>query len=99
MTTAAPGAAVPQALRLGPVYPNPVNTPAATVAVSLRDAMRVELSVVTMLGVEIASPVSAHFNAGLHRLTVDASAFAPGTYILRLNAGRETRAMLMHVMR
>ncbi|MBO6574519.1 MAG: hypothetical protein JJ896_03810 [Rhodothermales bacterium] len=69
------------------IFPNPVTTE-AFVTLSLPEALPVTLDVVDMLGRRVAVPVFRTFEAGEHRLRVDASELTNGVWAWQLRAGR-----------
>jgi hypothetical protein len=74
------------ALALYPPSPNPM-TGAATLRYDLPTAGRVRLAVYDALGREVAVLVDGDRPAGAHEAALNASALAPGTYVVRLAAG------------
>lgn len=77
---------------LGVPYPNPVSG-RITVPFALAEAGRVRLTIVDVLGREVAVAVDGMRPARADAATVDASRFAPGLYlvVLETEAGREAR--------
>ena len=73
-------------------FPNPFN-PVTTIGYVLPMGSRVRLSVYNLIGQEVASLVDGEQKAGYHQATWNASSFASGPYISRLEAtdgaGRE----------
>jgi hypothetical protein len=86
----------PSAFFLGQNYPNPFN-PTTTIAYILPEACYTVLTVHDLLGQEVARPVAAWQEAGVHRVTLDASHLATGAYLYRLVAGeyRSARRLLL----
>lgn len=77
---------VPEEFSLGQNYPNPFN-PSTTISYALPNPEFVTLKVYNMLGQEMATLVNEQMAAGRYTVNLDASAFASGTYIYRLQAG------------
>lgn len=88
--------AVPQYMNLGQNYPNPFN-PSTQIRYRLDRGQHVRLSVVDLLGKEVATLVDRHVTAGVYEVPFDASSLASGVYVYRLHAGgREiTRKMVL----
>jgi hypothetical protein len=67
-------------------YPNPFN-PTTTIRFSLAEGSFVSLSIVDLLGRQVASVVSQNLPAGTFNATWDATRFPSGIYVVRLQAG------------
>ena len=79
--------------------PNPATT-SARIAFSLAEAGPARLSVYDVLGREVAVLADgASMEAGRHEASLDASALASGTYVVRLTAGTESLVRQMTVVR
>ena len=76
-------------LTLGVPSPNPARG-ATRVEVSLAEAAHARLTVVDLLGREVAVVLDAPLAAGSRTISVDGAALAPGVYVLRLDAGGRT---------
>lgn len=76
----------PKAHRLAQNYPNPFN-PATTIAFDLPSAGHTRLSIVDILGREVAVLVDDVLSPGMHRRTWDASGRPSGIYLFRLASG------------
>jgi len=87
---------LPTSFALEQNYPNPFN-PTTTIEYHVPIASFVKLSVFDILGREITVLVNANVQAGKHRLTFDASSFAAGVYLYRMDAGKfqETRKLIL----
>ncbi len=88
----------PAEVALGPPYPNP-SRGAVTVGVEVPSAGPVRVSVVDVLGREVAVLADGERDAGAHKVRVGAGSLAPGVYLVRLRAGGETRVRSMTVVR
>jgi hypothetical protein len=67
-------------------YPNPFN-PTTTINFSLAKAAKVELSIYNILGQKVMTLVNGALSSGLHTVQFNATHFASGVYIYRLEAG------------
>ncbi|MBL7958688.1 T9SS type A sorting domain-containing protein [bacterium] len=87
---------VPTYFELGNNYPNPFN-PTTTIQYALPRSVRVSLKVYDILGREVADLVNENQPAGTYNVNFDASKFASGVYIYRLEAGEYigSRRMLL----
>lgn len=74
---------------VGPVHPNPTAS-SASVTFALPEAATVRVSVLDVLGREVAVAADDAFDAGRHTASVDVSALAPGIYLARVAADGET---------
>ena len=97
VTTATDGASSPT-LSLAQNRPNPVRA-AAAIEFSLATPGHVTLSVVNVLGQEVATLVDGVRPAGPHAVTVDASQLASGLYLYRLVTDSGTVSRTMTVVR
>ncbi len=77
-------------------YPNPFN-PTTQIRYHLPVDADVRLAIFTVLGERIATLVNEHQQAGAHEIMLDASHFASGVYIYRIEAGDfiSTRKMVL----
>ena len=66
-------------------YPNPFN-PVTTINYQLQITNYIDLSIYNLLGQKVATLVSKHQQAGAYQVEWDASGFASGVYIYRLQA-------------
>ena len=73
----------PPTVTLEGVWPNPTSG-AATVVVSLPDALRVRVDVLDVLGRRVAALADEPLGAGRHEVALDASALPAGVYLVRL---------------
>jgi len=87
---------VPQAFALEQNYPNPFN-PQTTIAFDLPEAAHVTLTVYNVVGRVVATLESGTLPTGRYAATWDATGFASGLYMYRLQAGSyaATRRMLL----
>ena len=86
LTDAAEAEAVPTALVLRPVAPNPAAT-TARVAFGLPTAGRAAVALFDVLGRRVATLADGAFGAGWHTAAVEADRLAPGVYVVRVEAG------------
>ena len=77
-------------------YPNPFN-PSTRIAYGLAANVHVKLTVMNMLGEEVATLVQGEQEAGYHEVRFDASGLSSGVYLYRMQAGSyvETRKLLL----
>jgi len=77
-------------------YPNPFN-PRTVICYQLPAASEVELSMYNLLGQKVAALISAKQPAGNYKVEWDASEFASGVYLYRLEAGSftETKKLVL----
>lgn len=76
--------------------PNPFN-PVTNIAYALPQASDVTLAIYTITGQKVSMLVSTHQEAGRYEVMWDASAFANGIYLYRLEADSfvKTRSMVL----
>lgn len=67
-------------------YPNPFN-PTTTIGFSLPEGSFVNLTIVDLLGRQVASVLSENLSAGTFNTSWDATEFPSGVYVARLQAG------------
>ncbi|MCB0723196.1 MAG: aryl-sulfate sulfotransferase [Ignavibacteriae bacterium] len=77
---------VPESYSLAQNYPNPFN-PVTSISYSIPVAGNVSIRVYDMMGREIKSLVSEYKQAGSYNILFDASNFASGVYLYKLEAG------------
>lgn len=81
------------------VAPNPIQHN-AQVRFALAEAEPVELAVLDLLGRRVASVLDGGvYPAGAHAVSLDASSWAPGVYVVRLVAGGEVQTQRLTVVR
>ena len=87
---------VPQTFSLDQNYPKPFN-PATTISFSIAEKGKVQLKVYDLIGQEIKTLVNGELNAGVYKLTFDASNLPSGIYIyeIRTNKFLESRKMML----
>lgn len=95
-TSGDPG--VVRTLELRQNYPNPFN-PVTMIEYALPRSGFVSLSVVNVLGQEVAVLVDEEMEAGNHRVAFDATGMASGAYFAVLNAGGMFRVKSMTVLK
>ncbi|MEL6773023.1 MAG: T9SS type A sorting domain-containing protein, partial [Bacteroidota bacterium] len=71
---------------LGVPYPNPTQD-AVTVPLTLAQPAEVRVTVVDLLGREVAVLTEGPQQAGRHALTLDTDALAPGVYVVHATVG------------
>jgi len=77
---------IPYTFSLSQNYPNPFN-PSTVINYSLQNASNVTLSVYNILGQKIATLVNGYKPAGSYTAQFDATKYASGVYIYRIEAG------------
>lgn len=77
-------------------YPNPFN-PTTTIQFDMPAYGYAKIIVYDMMGRIVQQLAEGNYNAGTHRITLDASNMASGVYIytLRTDAGIQTRSMTL----
>ncbi|PAP78797.1 hypothetical protein BSZ37_15095 [Rubrivirga marina] len=95
--TAIPAGA-PDALRLHPPAPNPTRTH-TTLRFALGAPAHVRLAVYDVRGRRVAVLADGVRAAGEHAVPFDASGLAAGTYVVRLDAGRQSQTARLTVTR
>jgi hypothetical protein len=91
---ATPGDQKPSGFNLRQIYPN-LRNPATEIEYALPQDAQVVLTVYDLQGVEIATLVDAHREAGLYTVRWDAQGLASGVYFCRLQAGDYSRTVKM----
>ena len=89
---------VPDAFQLSQNFPNPFN-PSTRISYSIPESADVQLSVYTITGKEIVTLVSGMQPAGTHEVTFDASNFASGVYLYRLQTQNFSEVRLMNLIK
>jgi hypothetical protein len=81
---------------LGQNYPNPFN-PSTTIPFDVKESCRVVLKVYDAAGREVSRIVDANYAPGAYRVLFDATGFAPGIYLYRIEMGhfRAMRKMVV----
>jgi Zn-dependent metalloprotease len=88
----------PAAFTLLQNYPNPFN-PVTTIEFALPRPSVVKLQIFDLLGREVATLLDEEKSAGTHRITWDATGFASGLYIYRLQTDGFTATRKLMVLR
>jgi Secretion system C-terminal sorting domain/Cleaved Adhesin Domain len=93
---AEPKNTIPVGFALNQNYPNPFN-PNTTIEFQLSKASATTLSVLNMLGQEVATLVRADLAPGRYNVRLDGTKLASGIYFYRLSAGSftETKRMIL----
>ncbi|MEO0559530.1 MAG: T9SS type A sorting domain-containing protein [Bacteroidota bacterium] len=89
---------LPKVVEQASPYPNPTNS-GAVVQFGLPSATRAEVRVFDMRGREVAQLVDERREAGWHRERFDASALAPGVYVVRLMADGTVDTQTLTIVR
>jgi hypothetical protein len=76
---------------LGQNYPNPFN-PTTMIPFEVKESCRVVLEVYDVRGREVSRVVDSYYAPGAYRVLLDATGFAPGIYLYRIEMG-QFRAM------
>jgi len=87
---------VPTQFELSQNYPNPFN-PSTTIRFSLPQATQIKMNLYNMLGELVNTIAEGMYEAGNHKIVVDAANLASGTYMYRIVAGGfvETKKMIL----
>ena len=83
----APGAAMPSNLRIEGSYPTPASGQ-ISILFSLGQRDRIQLSIVDMLGRDVAILADGEYDTGPYTAHFNVSALPPGAYIARLKSNR-----------
>ncbi len=89
---------LPREYALNQNYPNPFN-PATTIEFQLPVAEKVSLKIYNMLGQEVASLLNKKLEAGVHKVSYDASQLASGRYIYKLVSENKVLTKKMVLMK
>ncbi len=89
---------IPKTYSLSQNYPNPFN-PVTTIKYGLPKASNVILEIYNILGQRILTVVDDHETAGYHEAKLDATQFASGIYMYRIQAGEFSQVKKMVVMK
>ncbi|MCB2212914.1 T9SS type A sorting domain-containing protein [bacterium] len=76
--------ALPTEFRVGSIAPNPFN-PTTTISLALPETSTLEVTVINVMGQQVATIADGTFSAGNHRLTIDGSSLASGVYFVHAN--------------
>ncbi|MGB2867851.1 MAG: T9SS type A sorting domain-containing protein [Bacteroidota bacterium] len=88
----------PKAFRLGQNYPNPFN-PMTNIVYDVPEQSHIVLTVLDMLGREVAVVVNQFQSAGRYKAVFNASALTSGVYFYRLTAGSFADTRKLTVLR
>jgi hypothetical protein len=98
-TTAVAGEeTIPTEYKLEQNYPNPFN-PTTTIQFAIPEAGVYSLKVYNILGEEVASLINGQLNGGIHKVNFDATRYASGMYIYRLNGSKVNISKKMILMK
>ncbi len=75
---------LPTEFRVGLIAPNPFN-PTTTISLSLPETSALEVTVINVMGQQVATIADGTFAAGNHRLTIDGASLASGVYFVHAN--------------
>ncbi|TVQ73618.1 MAG: T9SS C-terminal target domain-containing protein [Balneolaceae bacterium] len=91
-------AELPQHLELRQNFPNPFN-PETMISFGLPESGRVELVIYDIMGREVSRLVDGYLDAGWHQIRWDASRFASGTYIYRIQVDGKAQTRIMMLLK
>ena len=77
---------MPTCYELDQNYPNPFNT-STTIRYGIPNRAQVTLTIVNILGQQVAQLVNGGMQAGYHQVQFDGSGLSSGVYFYRLQAG------------
>jgi hypothetical protein len=89
---------MPQDYNLSQNYPNPFN-PTTTIEYSLPEHSNVTITIYDALGNELEVLFTGEVDAGLHRLTWNASSYASGIYFYRMNSEKFVKVNKMILLK
>jgi len=89
---------IPTVFSLEQNYPNPFN-PSTTIKYGLPENTRVRLTIYNTLGQKVEEIVNEEQEAGYHKIIWQASRYASGVYIYRIEAGRYSNAKKLILMK
>jgi hypothetical protein len=89
---------VPKEFALSQNYPNPFN-PTTTIRFALPVASRVNIGIFNVLGAKVTEIVDASFEAGTHKVVLDAAKYSSGIYFYKIVAGKFTSVRKMIVLK
>jgi hypothetical protein len=89
---------LPTEVSLAQNYPNPFN-PATVITFSIPQLRPVRLTIIDLLGREVATLIDRELPAGTYTASWDGSACASGVYFSRLNAGDAVRTRKLLLLR
>ena len=91
-------AEVPRSIVLDQNYPNPFN-PQTTITFSVAETAQTRLTVVDLMGREVAVLVDGVIAPGSYQATFDGSSLSSGTYIYRLTSGQTRMQRLLTLLK
>jgi hypothetical protein len=89
---------IPAELTLQQNYPNPFN-PESTISFALPETGHVELVVYDMMGRQVERLISRVMTSGRHEVRWDATRYASGNYIFRLQTGSQSLSRVMTLLK
>lgn len=98
LTTAIEDGSLPEAFELEQNFPNPFAS-TTTIRYGLPEQAPVRIELYNVVGQRVALLFNETQQAGWHRITLDASNLASGTYIYRITAGSATATRRMVLLR
>lgn len=97
-TSSESGPELPRTVTLHQNYPNPFN-PATSITFEIAKTQRIRLSVVDVMGREVAVLTDGTVPVGSHTVSFDAASLASGLYIYRLDSAQGSTARTMTVLK
>jgi hypothetical protein len=92
------GEQAPETFVLNQNYPNPFN-PSTIIEFNLPKSIEVTLKIFNILGQEVETLVSDRLSSGSYKYIWDASNYASGVYLYRLQAGDYVKTLKMVLMK
>ncbi|MCX6257770.1 MAG: lamin tail domain-containing protein [Bacteroidia bacterium] len=80
------------------MYPNPASK-SSTIQFYTNSDSHIDISICTLAGSIVSKPVSGIFSAGNHRVDIDLSEFANGSYLVRLTTAGSVQTLQLNIIR